>query len=113
MSHVLTRHELEERLRHRMAARHGLDLSRDQVRAVVHEVFGGRGKLGILQLAVKEGRTVRIEGLFTIRTKKRAPYAKRLPSGRVVVVRGKLEPKITASPGFKDYIGAFGTAPPE
>ncbi|MYA41291.1 MAG: hypothetical protein F4Z31_06025 [Gemmatimonadetes bacterium] len=96
-----------------MAARHGLGLSRDQARAVVREVLGGRGKLGILHRAVKEGRTVRIEGMFRIRTKKREPYAKRLPSGRVVAVRGKLEPKITASPGFKDYISAFGTAPPE
>ncbi|MDE2654452.1 MAG: hypothetical protein OXI71_11655 [Gemmatimonadota bacterium] len=68
---------------------------------------------GILHRAVKKGRTVRIEGMFRIRTKKREPYAKRLPSGRVVAVRGKLEPKITASPGFKDYISAFGTAPPE
>lgn len=52
-------------------------------------------------------------GRLSIRPKKRAPYPKRLPSGRVVAVRGKLEPGITASPCFKDYIGVSGKAPPE
>ena len=100
---TLTRGGIEERLRRECG------LTRDQAREVVHTVFGSpAGKPGILQEFVALGYRVRIERLFSIEAKTRKAYRKRMPDGRIITVPQKVEPKVTLSRRFKEYVAEFG-----
>ena len=83
-------------------------LTRDQARAVVHALFGSRtGKMGILQEAVAVGFRVHLEGLLSIEAKKRRAKRKRMPDGSTITVPERLEPKVTLSPHFREYIQEY------